>query len=49
MSINMTDLWSAVKLLGLGMGGILVVMAAIALVVFVITKCSDRKKEDSAE
>ncbi|MEE1315162.1 MAG: hypothetical protein UHS49_05295 [Faecalimonas sp.] len=42
--MNMTDLMAAVKLLGQGMAGILVVMAAIALVVYLITKFSGKKK-----
>ncbi len=44
MNINVTDLMSAVKLMGQGMAGILVVMAAIAVVVYLITKFSGTKK-----
>ncbi len=41
--INMTDLSSAMKLMGQGMLGIFVVMAAISLIVFLLTKASAKK------
>lgn len=40
MNINYTDLMSALKLMGQGMAGIFVVMAAIALIVYISTKIS---------
>ncbi len=38
MNINMNDLMAALKLMGQGMAGIFVVMAAIALIVYLFTK-----------
>lgn len=38
MNINMNDLMAAIKLMGQGMAGIFVVMAAIALIVYLFTK-----------
>ena len=38
MNINMFDLVIALKLMGLGMLGIFIVMSAIALIVYGITK-----------
>lgn len=38
MNINMDNLMSALKLMWQGMLGIFVVMAAIAIIVFILTK-----------
>lgn len=42
-NINMNDLSSSVELLGKGMLGIFVVMAAISLIVYLITKLPKKK------
>jgi len=38
MNFNMADLYSTFKLMGQGMLGIFIVMAAISLVVYLLTK-----------
>jgi len=42
MNFNMTDLYSATKLMGQGMLGIFIVMALISLVVYLLTKFSNK-------
>lgn len=42
--MNYTDLISALKLMGQGMLGIFVVMAAISLIVYIFTKLSKKIK-----
>lgn len=42
-NINMHDLSASIELLGKGMLGIFVVMAAISLVVYLITKLPKKK------
>lgn len=41
--VNITDLGSAFKLMGQGMLGIFVVMAAISLIVYLLTKIPSNK------
>lgn len=41
--VNVADLGSAFKLMGQGMLGIFVVMAAIALIVYMLTKIPTKK------
>ena len=41
--VNMTDLSSSVKLMGQGMLGIFIVMAAISLIVYLLTRFSQKK------
>ncbi len=41
--INMVDLASSIKLMGQGMLGIFIVMAAIALIVYLLTKIPSKK------
>ena len=43
MNINYTDFMSAWKLMGQGLLAIMIVMAAIALIVYLITKLSSKK------
>lgn len=42
-NVNLTDLGSAFKLMGQGMLGIFIVMAAISLIVYLLTKISSKK------
>ncbi len=41
--MNITALESSLKLMGQGMLGIFIVMAAISLIVFLLTKISNKK------
>ena len=40
MNINYTDLMSSFKLMGQGMAAIFIVMAAISIIVYLVTKFS---------
>lgn len=43
----MNDLMASLKLMGQGMLGIFIVMAAISLIVYLITKISSKKEKEN--
>ena len=43
-AINMADFSSSIKLMGQGMLGIFIVMTAISLIVYLLTKISTKKQ-----
>lgn len=45
-AINMADFWNSLKLMGLGMLGILVVMALIMAIIAVLNAVTKPKKKD---
>ena len=45
-TIHMADFWNSLKLMGLGMLGILVVMALIMAIITVLNKATKPKKEE---
>lgn len=45
-TIHMADFWNSLKLMGLGMLGILVVMALIMAIIAVLNKATKPKKEE---
>ena len=47
--VDLEDIWKSLRLMLEGMVGILVVMALIFLVIFIVSRTFDRKKDDDTD
>ncbi len=47
--VDMEDIWKSLRLMLEGMVGIFVVMVLIFLVIFILSKTFDRKKDDDTD